>query len=104
MQSDWNQPKVLQIEVLKAEAVAEPPDCSCPVRMVRAAMSMPFSSVAEIMKIIPISMMPNSSMKNGAAIRAISTAAVPRSARTTVPIIRRKRARVHGRRSDIGRA
>ncbi len=93
MQSAWNQPKLLQIEVLNAAAVGAPPDWSAPVRMVRAALSMPLSSEAEMRKIIPISTMPNSSARKGVATSAISTAAAPRSERTSLRMKRLRRCR-----------
>ncbi len=98
VQSDWSQPNLLQIAVLKDAAVEDPPVCIDPVRMVRAAWAVAFSSEEETMKISPSSSRPNISMKKGVATRAISTAAAPPLARANrSACVRRRTARPFAR-------
>ncbi len=85
------QPKLLQIAVWKAAAVVVPLVWNCPVRMVREAITIAFSRLEEIRKIMAISMMPNSSIRNGMVTSAISTAAAPPSEGMARRIRRRSR-------------
>jgi hypothetical protein len=89
-QSPFSQPSVSQIAVLKACGVAPPWVCSSPVRIRRATSPDALSSVVDSRKISASSITPNSSRKNGTAIRANSTAAAPPLARAKRPARPRK--------------